>query len=834
MRSLGIVIREADVQQRLLETGQADLEGQARLTAVAQATLDLAYEQSGDAVGDFSRTSDSAANQLRQLRSDATDAAVEIGENLLPALVDIIGAARDMTERFAGLSEGQQQLVLTFAGIAAAAGPATVAVGALGTAITFIAANPIVAGAAAAIAGVTLAITGLTRAGRESRGALADLAEELGTSTRDLDRIARDIERFEDATSAFGDSVPPIEEGLRDIAESAGRTVIEVARIGVESTRISDEYRAQLQAVIAQEETRQAQIAAELELNSRIAEGRNIHMEQSAALRDQEETLQRQLTITEAINGVLSDSRANRIDLQAIDALILSGSLSEEEGLERKVALRDDEIERLREQLLLNESLLLQSERTEDQADAVRDRLQVALDAQISAQQGYYDRLNELRQQDDEIDEEVTVNQLDRIRAVDALVTAGAISEAEGIERSIRLRDQAISQLREQLVANEEQLIQGQRTTEQANEARDAILAALDEQLSAQQEYYDSIDTLQADNHADTIARVREQIDIYRTLGSSITNILGAITGAENARLSNYRRQQEEQTDLLEQQTQGQIQAARSRADAEIAAQQEISDSETQAAEDRIEELDEQLERDRERIQRNVTDQAFAAQQIMALEMSTTAQVQQIRDQLAIDQEARTSARELREEELAEYIAALEADLAEETERIEEETDQTQRRIQRRQAARQKAISLFNIGINTAQGVISALSLRPPNIPLSVVIAGAGVAQAAIVASTPLPELAQGGFFSGPALIGEAGREFAFPIDGPQGQSAMSLMADRLVDSMSRSGPTTNNQNVTINSTFSLGTEQEQRRAARALFPALENEARRRGVRISS
>ena len=55
----------------------------------------------------------------------------------------------------------------------------------------------------------------------------------------------------------------------------------------------------------------------------------------------------------------------------------------------------------------------------------------------------------------------------------------------------------------------------------------------------------------------------------------------------------------------------------------------------------------------------------------------------------------------------------------------------------------------------------------------------------ALIQAQPLPALAEGGYFSGPALIGEAGREFAFPIDGPQGQAAMSLLADRLIDSLS-------------------------------------------------
>lgn len=67
VKSLGIVIREADVQQKLLEKGQQKLTGQAKLLATAQASLELAMEQSKNAIGDYERTSESTANVNRRL-----------------------------------------------------------------------------------------------------------------------------------------------------------------------------------------------------------------------------------------------------------------------------------------------------------------------------------------------------------------------------------------------------------------------------------------------------------------------------------------------------------------------------------------------------------------------------------------------------------------------------------------------------------------------------------------------------------------------------------------------------------------------------------------------
>jgi len=84
LTSLGIKISEADVQQRLLETGQKNLTGQSLLLAKSQVTLELAYAQTGDALGDMARTQDSFANQMKVAQARVEDLKVSLGNNLLP------------------------------------------------------------------------------------------------------------------------------------------------------------------------------------------------------------------------------------------------------------------------------------------------------------------------------------------------------------------------------------------------------------------------------------------------------------------------------------------------------------------------------------------------------------------------------------------------------------------------------------------------------------------------------------------------------------------------------------------------------------------------------
>lgn len=79
LKTYGIAIMEADIQAELLARGMDDLTGEALRQAKAQVTLDLAMRQSKNAVGDFARTSDSFANQMRVARARVSDLLVSIG-----------------------------------------------------------------------------------------------------------------------------------------------------------------------------------------------------------------------------------------------------------------------------------------------------------------------------------------------------------------------------------------------------------------------------------------------------------------------------------------------------------------------------------------------------------------------------------------------------------------------------------------------------------------------------------------------------------------------------------------------------------------------------------
>lgn len=131
VKSLGISILEADVNAKMLVNTQKGLTFESERQAKAFATLQLAQEQSKNAIGDFARTSDSFANQTRQLRAEISDLAVVFGNKLLPLATRLVGSARGMIDSFSGLTDASKSFTLALGGIAFIAGPTLLFLGSL-------------------------------------------------------------------------------------------------------------------------------------------------------------------------------------------------------------------------------------------------------------------------------------------------------------------------------------------------------------------------------------------------------------------------------------------------------------------------------------------------------------------------------------------------------------------------------------------------------------------------------------------------------------------------------------------------------------------------------
>lgn len=132
LKSLGIAISEKNVKTeifRLMEQGQTfDTLQQAK----AQATLSLAVKQSGNALGDFARTSGGLANQERILLARLDDLKKSFGKILLPIALKVTKAIQGLTARLEAMSPRMKEIILIAGGILIALGPVLIALGSFG------------------------------------------------------------------------------------------------------------------------------------------------------------------------------------------------------------------------------------------------------------------------------------------------------------------------------------------------------------------------------------------------------------------------------------------------------------------------------------------------------------------------------------------------------------------------------------------------------------------------------------------------------------------------------------------------------------------------------
>lgn len=150
LRQYGVLLNDAKLKAAALElgiySGSGALTDQQKILAAQK----VIYDETGDAQGDFARTSDGLANSQRQLKAQMEDLQVSIGQALLPVVEAVLPLVKD----FAQWAADNPQ---TFTYIAGAIGLVAAAIVATNIAMAL---NPfalIAAGIALLVAGLVVA-----------------------------------------------------------------------------------------------------------------------------------------------------------------------------------------------------------------------------------------------------------------------------------------------------------------------------------------------------------------------------------------------------------------------------------------------------------------------------------------------------------------------------------------------------------------------------------------------------------------------------------------------------------------------------------------------------
>lgn len=135
LKGLGIVMTQTNLEE--FARAQGISKSIDKMTQAEKVQLRYAYVMSvtTNAQGDFVRTSDGFANQLRMMQERVKELSADIGARLLPYGLKLLKWVGDLMDKFKTLTPAQQDMIIKIAAIAAAIGPLLIVLGSLVSAI---------------------------------------------------------------------------------------------------------------------------------------------------------------------------------------------------------------------------------------------------------------------------------------------------------------------------------------------------------------------------------------------------------------------------------------------------------------------------------------------------------------------------------------------------------------------------------------------------------------------------------------------------------------------------------------------------------------------------
>lgn len=135
LKELGVVMTEANLEAYALEKGLSKTYAQMSQNEKVSLRYQYVLDMTANAQGDFARTSDSTANQLRILRESLKQAAASLGSELLPVVTPVIQRLGELVQSFSSLDDGTKKAIVQVGLFLAALGPALKITGGLTSAI---------------------------------------------------------------------------------------------------------------------------------------------------------------------------------------------------------------------------------------------------------------------------------------------------------------------------------------------------------------------------------------------------------------------------------------------------------------------------------------------------------------------------------------------------------------------------------------------------------------------------------------------------------------------------------------------------------------------------
>ena len=160
LKKFGVVMNETNLKQFAEDQGLVYSEMSQAEKVMLRYQFVLA--KTGDAQGDYARTSDGTANSIKTFKAALEDLATAIGTQLLPIITPIIQKITQIIQKFNELSPQTQKIITIIGLVVAAVGPLLIVFGALFSAIgSILTVWPMLVGAIAAISAPVMIAVGV-------------------------------------------------------------------------------------------------------------------------------------------------------------------------------------------------------------------------------------------------------------------------------------------------------------------------------------------------------------------------------------------------------------------------------------------------------------------------------------------------------------------------------------------------------------------------------------------------------------------------------------------------------------------------------------------------
>ena len=247
LRPYGIDVSDAAVKQQLLTDGLWDGEGALTESEKVMGRYRTIMEQTEQMSGDFAGTSDGLANSQRILKAEFDNVKATVGEAMIPALENLMGAVKPVLEAFTSLPDGMQQVGIL--GLAAVGGTKAISntIQGLGGSAKF--ANKMAFGLTGTMVGLTIALDHFATKQREIDDAAQSMRDVLDENNnvfndsaermlqfniagsdldRDLETLGLTVGDFTDALSGNQDAIDKVTEAAEHYTEIGSGSFFDV------------------------------------------------------------------------------------------------------------------------------------------------------------------------------------------------------------------------------------------------------------------------------------------------------------------------------------------------------------------------------------------------------------------------------------------------------------------------------------------------------------------------------------------------------------------------------------------------------------------------------